>query len=302
MTEKLEPWFWGLGWFITATGVLGNALVIYLIATKHHLQRKSNWFLLSLATADLFVGFSYIPPFHACRKMDSCNKVIWSVTRQAIQWLFLYSSVSNLFTMTVDRYIALTSPFKHKRDMTPARIARLVFTAWVIPLITRVFIFIPIYLYNKATALNYLVPVFLFTFELLPCLLLPCFTVHMVYIVRNSQRARRRRVEDSSAELKAPSFRIHFRGDGRTNHVNVVISVVGLFIICYSVDVYTSVCYIFGLSSISTRLWYVRHILLVTNSALNPLAYALFKRDIKQAILDLAGKPPNNQVSPSTAN
>jgi len=303
MTEKGEPWFWGFGWFITILGVSGNAFVIYLIATNHHLQKKANWFILSLATADLFVGLSYIPPFYACRKMEYCIQEVWLVTRQTIQWLFLYSSVTNLFVMTVDRYVAITLPVKHKRVMTPGCIACLVFTAWAIPIITRVLIFTPIYLNNKETALKYLVPVFLFTFELVPCVVLPCFTFHMVYVARKSRRARRRRVEDSSTELKPPSIRVHFpRDDGHKNHnVNVVVSMVGLFIICYSVDVHTSVCDIFGFSSISVPLWYLRHILLVTNSALNPLAYSLFKRDVKRAILALGCAPLNHQVSPSTA-
>lgn len=119
MTEKAEPWFSGFGWFITILGVSGNAFVIYLIATKHHLQKKANWFILSLATADLFVGLSYIPPFYACRKMEYCTQEVWLVTRQTIMWLFLYSSVTNLFVMTVDRYVAVTLPLKHKRVMTP---------------------------------------------------------------------------------------------------------------------------------------------------------------------------------------
>ena len=281
----------------------GNAGVIYLIATKQHLQRKTNWFILSLAKADLLLSLTYIRLFHTCWKMDSCTTMDWLVTRQAIQWLFLYSSVTNLFIMTVDRYISLTSPLKHKRAMTPTRIARWVFTAWVIPMITRVFIFTPIYLHNKETALKYLVPILMFSFEVAPCVLLPFFAFHIVYIVRKNRYAKRRRIEDSTIELKSPSIRVHFRNDRRKNYnISVVVSVVALFIICYSVDVYTSVSDIFGFSSISGVVWSVRHILLVTNSALNPIAYAFFKRDIKQAILSSWRTPLNNQVYPSTVN
>ena len=66
MAEKIEPWFWVIAWLITILGVSGNAGVIYLIATKQHLQRKTNWFILSLATADLLVSLTYIPLFHTC--------------------------------------------------------------------------------------------------------------------------------------------------------------------------------------------------------------------------------------------
>ena len=63
MAEKVEPWFWVIAWLITILGVSGNAGVIYLIATKQHLQRKTNWFILSLATADLLVSLTYISRF-----------------------------------------------------------------------------------------------------------------------------------------------------------------------------------------------------------------------------------------------
>ena len=63
MAEKMEPWFWVIAWLVTILGVSGNAGVIYLIATKQHLQRKTNWFILSLATADLLVSLTYIPRF-----------------------------------------------------------------------------------------------------------------------------------------------------------------------------------------------------------------------------------------------
>ncbi|XP_020613893.1 histamine H2 receptor-like [Orbicella faveolata] len=298
---KTESWFWYFAWFITAVAVVGNALVIFLITTKHHLQKKPNWFILSLAIADLFVGFTFIPPFYACWKWFPCSKDVWFV-RQTIKWTFLYVSVSNLFTLTLDRYIALTSPLRHKWLVTPTRIALSVITAWIVPVISRVCIFAPVHFSSEATASKYLVPVFLVMFELVPCILLSCFTFHMVYIVRK-RRQSSRTIEDSSRELRSLNLRIHIRDDGRANYnIRIVVSVVGLFILCYSLDIYICFCDIFSLSKISRQLWYVRHLLLVTNSALNPIAYALFKRDIRQAILALGRVHSNTRVTPSTEN
>lgn len=294
--EKTESWFWYFAWFITAIAVAGNALVIFLITTKHHLQKKPNWFILSLAIADLFVGFTFIPPFYACRKWFPCSKDGWFV-RQTIKWTFLYASVSNLFILTLDRYIALTSPLRHKWLVTPARIALSVITAWILPVISRIGIFAPVYYKSKATSSKYLVPVFLVMFEFLPCILLSCFTFHMVYIVRKRRRSSRA-IEDSSTELNSVNLRVHVRDERRANYnIRVMVSIVGLFILCYSVDVYTCFCDIFSLSLVSRHLWYVRHLLLVTNSALNPVAYALFKRDIRQAILTLGCVKSNNRVT-----
>ena len=299
---KNVSWFWYFAWFITGVAVVGNALVIVLITTKHHLQQKPNWFILSLATADLFVGFTYIPFFYACWKWFLCSKDVWFV-RQTITWTFLYASVSNLFILTLDRYIALTSPLRHKWLVTPTRIAFSVITAWIVPVMSRVCIFAPVHFSNEATASKYLVPVFLVMFELVPCILLCCFTFQMVHIVRKRRRPSRP-IEDSSTEQRSLSLRVHFRDHGRPNYnIRFVVSVVGLFILCYSVDVYICFCDIFNLSSISQQLWHVRHLLLVTNSALNPIAYALFKRDIRQEILALGCFNSNNRVTrPSTEN
>ena len=264
-------------WFITAVAVVGNALVIFLITTKRHLQKKPNWFILSLAIADLLVGFTYIPPIYACTEWFPCSKDGWFV-RQTIQWTFLYASVGNLFILTLDRYIALTSPLRHKCLVTPTRIALSVITAWIVPVIGRVCIYAPVHLSSEEKASQYLVPGFLLMFEFVPCVLLSCFTFHMVYIVQTTRRSSRT-IEDSSTELKSSSLRVHFRDEGRANYnIRVVVSVVCLFIFCYLIDIFICFCSVFSLLSISHQLSQVRHLSLVTNSALNPVAYALFKR------------------------
>lgn len=56
-----------LQWIITATAIVGNGLVIYLITFRQRLHSKANWFVLSLAAADLFVGASFLPYYRACK-------------------------------------------------------------------------------------------------------------------------------------------------------------------------------------------------------------------------------------------
>ena len=301
LSMEAEDLYWIFGWLFTAVAISGNTLVIYLILAKRHLRKKPNWFILSLATADLFVGFTYIPPFYACRECFSCSEHVWFVMK-TIQWLFLYASVCNLFILTLDRYIAVTSPLKHKRCLTLGRIAILALTAWFIPVIFRVCIYTPIYLKNKEIASKYLVPLFMVMFEFVLCIALPFFTFRMVHIVRNLRKSRgnSENLEHSSImELRSSTIRIHVSEERRRNYnINVVVCVVILFIICYSVNLYTSVCSVFNLCSISQELWYIRHLLLVANSALNPVAYALLKRDMKRAILALGRSKSNNQVSP----
>jgi len=47
--------------FFSIVGVLGNLLVCLAIATERRLQNRTNWFLLSLAVADMLVSGLVIP-------------------------------------------------------------------------------------------------------------------------------------------------------------------------------------------------------------------------------------------------
>jgi 5-hydroxytryptamine receptor 2 len=47
--------------FFSVVGVVGNLLVCLAIATERRLQNRTNWFLLSLALADMLVSGLVIP-------------------------------------------------------------------------------------------------------------------------------------------------------------------------------------------------------------------------------------------------
>ena len=47
--------------FFSIIGVVGNLLVCLAIATERRLQNRTNWFLLSLALADMLVSGLVIP-------------------------------------------------------------------------------------------------------------------------------------------------------------------------------------------------------------------------------------------------
>ena len=51
----------------------------------------------------------------------------------AFFWFFLHSSVTNLCTLTWDRYIAIVHPFKYNTTMTKRRPGMVILMAWLIP-------------------------------------------------------------------------------------------------------------------------------------------------------------------------
>lgn len=74
IVQKMHSWFWIAGWFPTRLAVAGNALVIWLIATRRRLRTTANWFVLSLAVADLCIGMFLFPILFTCkRRWFSCT-------------------------------------------------------------------------------------------------------------------------------------------------------------------------------------------------------------------------------------
>lgn len=58
-----QPYHWSalILVFFAFAGILGNLLVCLAISTERRLQNRTNWFLLSLALADMIVSGIVIP-------------------------------------------------------------------------------------------------------------------------------------------------------------------------------------------------------------------------------------------------
>ena len=109
---NLMMWFFILGWFFTVVSIFGNALVMYLIVPKARLRVTANWFVLSLALADLCVGFTYFPLLFISSYLQLLpidHTGLWF----KLSHTFLSSSSTNLCALTADRFLAITMPLKY---------------------------------------------------------------------------------------------------------------------------------------------------------------------------------------------
>ena len=146
---KLKMWFFVLGWFFTVLAILGNALVMYLIITRAGLRVAANWFVLSLALADLCVGLTYFPPLFTSSYLQELaidHTGLWF----KLSHTFLYSSSTNLCALTADRFLAITMPLKYNVFMTRKRLVISLASAWITPLI--LFTLPSIFTYSKNNA------------------------------------------------------------------------------------------------------------------------------------------------------
>ena len=102
-----------IGWLLSIATAVGNGFVIFLVAKNRRLHSSANWFVLSLAVADFGVGIAVFPSNYFCIYSMACNSRVY----MAFFWFFPHSSVTNLCSLTWDRYIAIVYPLKYNTSL-----------------------------------------------------------------------------------------------------------------------------------------------------------------------------------------
>ena len=267
-------WFYTLGWISSVFAIFGNTMVVLIILCRTRLHILPNWFVLSLAVADFAVGLTCFPTIFLCGKLVLCE----SNLGYDIAVLAIYSSVTNLCAMTVDRYIAIIKPLRYVTWMTSRRAAFLVALAWIIPITLD---FIPTLcarlekcnMQNKGLIFSKMI-----LLEILPSVILLSATVQIMLTARRHwwQTAR------LHAQLRFNQVNHRQRRD--FSSVKVIITVVVVFLTCYCVELYSVIRFLVNSSIPTLEVVHVIVLLVLVNSAANPIAYALFKRDIRREL------------------
>lgn len=118
---------------IALCGAFGNALVVVAVYKTRVLHTVTNHFIVSLACADLFVSICIMPFAVVTQSLNGrwlfgqifCS--IWS----SLDILCCTASTLNLCAVSVDRYIAITSPLKYHVAMTRAKALGIICVVWL---------------------------------------------------------------------------------------------------------------------------------------------------------------------------
>ncbi|XP_026774633.3 D(1) dopamine receptor [Pangasianodon hypophthalmus] len=124
--------------------LLGNMLVCAAVTKFRHLRSKvTNFFVISLAVSDLLVAI-LVMPWKAVTEIvgfwpfgSFCD--IWV----AFDIMCSTASILNLCVISVDRYWAISSPFRYERKMTPKVAFVMISIAWTLSVLIS---FIPVQL------------------------------------------------------------------------------------------------------------------------------------------------------------
>ena len=276
----METWFWILGWVLSFLTILGNGFTIFLVCYRRNLLTKTNAFIVSLAAADFCVGLSVIPSLFFCDITNTWHwPYYWFSWVNFIRWLFSLTSAVNLCLLVLDRFIAIVHPLKYITLMTRRRITQAIFFSWALPVIYFALKdTLCIVLFNIACPFIWLAIIF----EFLPCaVLVLCFVSMIFHVCRHDQSAR-----TLAKQLRfnhQMSFKIHHDRSA----VIMMGLVIGVFLVCSGMHLRCSFTLLFHNTSCKDNEYKIP--VLVLNSAINPLAYAFFKRDIKKEFKRLVG-------------
>ncbi|XP_063152056.1 adenosine receptor A2b [Candoia aspera] len=116
---------------IALLATLGNVLVCWAVALNSTLKTATNYFLVSLAVADIAVGLLAIPfavtisvgletDFHCCLFL-ACFVLVLT-----------QSSIFSLLAVAVDRYVAIKIPLRYKSLVTGKRARGLIAVLWIL--------------------------------------------------------------------------------------------------------------------------------------------------------------------------
>lgn len=113
--------------------VLGNSLVVAAVLTTRKLRTVTNIFIVSLACADLLLGFAVLPFSISIEVVDIWLwGNIWCSMWLAIDVWLCTASILSLCAISLDRFVAVTHPIRYPSIVSPFRGRVLVALVWIL--------------------------------------------------------------------------------------------------------------------------------------------------------------------------
>ena len=207
-----------------------------------------------------------------------------------IRVFILYTSGTNLFNLVLERYIAVVNPLKYLTFMKHRRVIQMVLTSWGIP-----FLFSLPLVSIRPSGID-LARIMLghlgLLFEIILCAILIFFVAYMFVVVYCRDRT-------FAEQLQFNHMVVRAKTQNKVSEVKWAALITCVFLSCYGIMMRCSLLFLTGQSCND---FHYKIPLQVINSGINPIAYAFFKRDIKQECKRLLFEKAsliNNRIVPT---
>ncbi|XP_078365559.1 adenosine receptor A2a-like [Oculina patagonica] len=271
----LSTWFGLTG----LAAIIGNALVLWLVARKRPLRTISNLFVASLAAADFLVGLVInmvwiiirCLGYHADNYLES-----YSI---AIDYLWIHTTVAttfNLCCVTLDRHIAIFYPLRYQDIVTNRRCYVLIATVWFMSLVLPCSRFLA----DDVKGLSTLY----FSFTVITVLVPMIIIIFCSIRILKAAAVQSRRITDNTLQ-RHDSVKRRKKNLKAAKTVSIV---VGLFVVCWLPSLVTSFVYYFSEVCYCTEyltVWTSVEAVAFSSSAINPLVYCMRNEEFYEALI-----------------
>ena len=230
----LSTWY-GLAGLAT---IIGNAVVLWLVARNRSLRTISNLLLTSLAAADFLVGLVIDPVWISIRCLGYNVDTFVQTYAEFNDYLWIHTTVAttfNLCCVTLDRNIAIFHPLRYEDIVTNRRCYLVIATVWLMSLVLPCSRFlvkddtsVPT-LYISFTIITVLIPMIIIIFCSIR--IVKAAAVQSKKIITDSTLQNQEAVKKRKRNFKA---------------AKTVSIVVGLFVVCWLPSLVTSFVHYFS--------------------------------------------------------
>ena len=271
---------------VCVLGSLGNLLVCLAIATNSRLRRASNYLLFSLAIADLIVTLICEPLFIEViierTFLYDCTASL-DTAFFILGYLSCATSVLHMVAISLDRFVAVAFPRRHKNFMEKCGLKVMLIVSWSIPIFKVILLLV---LSRVIPSASYSASPFLLfgTFVFSYFLIFFFYFLIVVFLLRyNRKRKQLSRARNVSVKLTS---RMEVR-------VSCTLAIaIGIFSACWVPAITIMIASMTGkpLTRPNGSLDLCLRNLALSNSAMNFLIYSAKIRDFKEAYVDIFRK------------
>ncbi|KAM4808086.1 adenosine receptor A2a [Rhinophrynus dorsalis] len=278
---------------IAVLAILGNVLVCWAVCINSNLQNATNYFVVSLAAADIAVGILAIPfaiaistgfcaTFHACLFI-ACFVLVLT-----------QSSIFSLLAIAADRYIAIRFPLRYNSLVTSRRANAIIAICWLLSFVIGLTPMLGWHkemppaenssqcgspmlecLFESVVTMDYMVYYNFFACVLVPLLLMLGIYLRIFMAARHQLKQMELKVICGERSRSTLQREVHA--------AKSLAIIVGLFALCW-LPLHIINCFtLFCETCYRPPLWlmYLAILLSHTNSVVNPLIYAYRIREFR---------------------